>query len=44
MLEIRTDGLSAEVFLSLYASVGREPPCREQIRDSTIEQHAPRRR
>jgi len=32
MLEIKTNHLTAEVFLKLYTSVGWEPPCEAQVR------------
>lgn len=32
MLEIKTNVLTAEVFLGLYASVGWGPPCEAQVR------------
>ncbi len=32
MPEIKTNVLTAEVFLTLYASVGWEPPCEAQVR------------
>ena len=32
MLEIKTNVLTAEVFLGLYASVGWEPPCEAQVK------------
>ena len=32
MLEIKTNLQHAEIFLELYASVGREPPCEAQVR------------
>lgn len=32
MLEIRTNVLTVETFLALYASVGWEPPCAAQVR------------
>ena len=31
MLEIKTNMLTAEVFLALYTSVGWEPPCEAQV-------------
>lgn len=31
-MEIRTNTLTSELFLELYASVGWEPPCIEQVR------------
>ena len=32
MLEIKTNMLTAELFLELYTSVGWEPPCEAQVR------------
>jgi len=32
MLEIKTNTLTAELFLGLYASVGWEPPCEAQVK------------
>jgi GNAT superfamily N-acetyltransferase len=32
MLEIKANDLTSEVFLSLYTSVGWEPPCEAQVR------------
>ena len=32
MMEVKTNILTEETFRALYASVGWEPPCREQIR------------
>ena len=34
MLEIKTNALTAEVFLGLYASVGWEPPCEAQVKSA----------
>ena len=31
-MEIKTNTLTRELFIVLYASVGREPPCIEQVR------------
>lgn len=30
-MELKTNDLTADVFLDLYTSVGWEPPCREQV-------------
>ena len=34
MLDIKTNVLTVETFLTLYASVGWEPPCEAQVRTS----------